>query len=197
MTLDEALASDPTELRWQCAHESATGLDVLEIARSGLVLLPGEFVVPRIVFHEWMYRSAERLLRAHVGFGHLEDHESDWLSQGVALVATIGDPTEHDFEEIRVLTLMTIASCNTFGAIRFSAREMGKVYAWVSDALSWAAKRYTGDRYCPHEPVTLNHDLVELHGQLAEFRNDDVADARSRERDSQMTSLLAAWKAKR
>lgn len=191
MSLHEELTRDPSDLHWRCGHEEARGAAVLRIARPGLLLVGADEMVPRPAFHRWMFDGAERLLKAHVEFGDLEDHVTDWLGHGIAMIARPMEPTE----EMRGLVLMSMASLNTYAAIRSGSGEMGNVYAWTCNALSWAAKRVLGDRRCPHDPVSLNEELVELHASFARFAGDDLDEARSMERRAQVSGLIDAWKA--
>jgi hypothetical protein len=198
VTLDDALQHGWPELAWRCADQTAIGADVVQIARPGLQLTsaPDAPMVPRAVFHDWVYGCAERLLRAYVGYGHLEDHESDWLAQAIAIVATTGEPRE-DADEIRGLAMMTLASVNTFAAIRQRPREMGSVYEWAGDALTWATKRQLGDRRCPHDPVTLARRARQMQGDLARLQGGSAEAATQSERVAQLEDLVSAWSARR
>ena len=181
---------------WVFANQRVHGGDVLSVVRPGLELVTenGAIAVPRGVFHDWLYLCAERLLKAHIGWGHLEDHESEWLATAIAIVATAKDPPGEDAEELRGTSMMLLASLNTFSAIRQKSREMGHMYSWVSDALIWATKRYLGDRTCPHDPASLAASALELHGQIATLRVSDATAALEAERVAQLDSLLECWR---
>ena len=192
--LDSLLAGPIEPLAWACGDERARGLAALEIARPGLRLIDadGEPLVPRPVFHQWIFAAGDRLLRAHVGFGHLEDHESKWLSGGLAMVATLAEADEP--EAWRFLVLSHLASLRTFGAIRARRAEMGDVYSWTCDALAWAGKRVCGDRRCRIDPPSLLSLAAAIHGEVARHRGGDVEAAVAAERARQLGSLAAAWR---
>jgi hypothetical protein len=194
--LARALGGFPLALEWACGGERAAGLEVLEIARPGLRLLfDGEPAVPRVVFHAWMFAAGERLLRAYIGFGHLEDHEADWLAGGLAMVegcAEPPDPGEPDRWKLPVLS--HLASLGVFGRIRHRTVEMGVVYDWTAEALEWASKRHRLDRRCRIEPPHLCRAAVEIHRVVAEHRGADPEAAVAAEQRIQLESLVAAWR---
>lgn len=197
LPLLEALKQDPASLRWTCGDESAAGLDALEIARPGVRLagVEGEPEVPREVFHDWMFSCGERLLKAYIGFGHLELHEGEWLSQGLARVKVAAAPPGDDAEELRHSSLMLLATLSIPARIRGGhPAEMGAAYEWTVAALSWATKRYVRDRRCAEEPPSLCRKAAEIHAEVAEHRGADPAEARQREREAQLRSLLNCWR---
>ena len=196
--LAAALSGDAGKLEWACADERARGKAVLAIARPGLRLVSadGEPMVPREVFHHWVFAAGERLLRAYIGFGHLEDHEGQWLAQGLAMVDGCAEPpTEPDASDWKFPILAHLASLNTFAAIRSGrAAEMGDAYGWIRDALVWAGKRHLGDRRCRVEPPALMTAAASIHGEVARYRGADAGAARGAERAAQVQSLLDLWR---
>lgn len=197
--LQRALGRFHLALEWACAGERATGLEVLAIARPGLRLLidhgdGGEPMVPREVFHAWMFAAGERLLRAYVGFGHLEDHEAEWLTSGLAMVDGCSEPPDGDPDKWKFPVLSHLASLGVFGRIRHRAAEMGAVYDWTAEALEWASKRHRGDRRCRIEPPTLAARAVDIHRVVAGHRGTDPDEAADAERRAQLESLVGAWR---
>ncbi|EYF04388.1 Hypothetical protein CAP_4527 [Chondromyces apiculatus DSM 436] len=202
MPLLLALSQDPEGLAWSCGDEQASGAGVLEIARPGLRLLSavmvnvdGSPMVPRLVFHDWVFQCAERLLQAYVGYGQLQPHESDWLSHGLAFIKVSAAPPGEDAEGIRDSALMLLGSLNVASRLRAgNPAEMGDVYGWAVEALSWATKRYVRDRRCDAEPPSLCRKAIEIHAGVAEHRGGDPAAAREAERQAQVRTLVACWR---
>ena len=192
-----ALTADPGALDWGCADERARGDEVLSIARPGLQLLSaaGAPMVPRAIFYGWVFAAGERLLRAYIGFGHLEESEGTWLAQALAMVSGCAEPPSADASEWKFPILAHLASLNTFAAIRGQrAREMGEAFGWVRDALTWAGKRHLGDRRCRIEPPWLMASAASIHGAIARHRGGDEDAARAAERADQLRSLLDLWR---
>ncbi|AKT43478.1 hypothetical protein [Chondromyces crocatus] len=192
-----ALEQPPEALCWACGEERATGLAVLEIARPGLRLVSatGEPEVPRQVFHDWIFGCAERLLQAYIGYGHLQAHESDWLSHGLALIKVTGAPPGEDADALRDSALTLLASLSIPARLRSGHPvEMGAVYDWSVAALSWAAKRYVRDRRCAEEPPTLCSKAADIHAEVAEHRGSDPTAARRLERAAQLQSLVGSFR---
>ena len=197
LSLSLALDQDPRGLRWSCGEEAATGLDALEIARPGLrrASADGEPAVPRQVFHDWMFRCAERLLQAYIGYGQLQPNESDWLSDGLALIKVAAEPPGENAEAMRNSALTLLATLNIPARLRAGhPAEMGAVYQWSVDALSWATKRLVRDRRCAEEPPALCRKAADIHAEVAEHRGGDPEAARQAEREAQLRSLLACWR---
>jgi hypothetical protein len=189
-----ALGGFPRALEWACGDQRATGLEVLGIARPGLrLLIDGEPLVPRPVFHEWMFAAGERLLQAYVGFGHLEDHEAEWLTGGLALVSGCAEPAV-ERDDWTVAVFAHLASLAAFGRIRHRAAEMGAVYEWTAEALQWASKRHRGDRRCRLEPPGLAAAAVAIHREVAIHRGADAGEAARAERRAQLESLVGTWR---
>lgn len=194
MNLETHLNGPVDELTWKFLDERASGVAALRLANPGLQLdlAAAAPYVPHAVFHDWLFRCAERMLRAYAGYGHVEDHEGDWLFQGVALVKVSADPADASIGDI---ALMHIASLNTFAAIRASRpAEMGDAYAWVAEALHWATKRHMRDRRCPYSAAGLAARAAEIHGAVAQLRGEDGAEAIAEERRAQLQSLVDSWR---
>lgn len=197
LPLPQALTLDPGALRWICGEETAAGQGALEIARPGVRLagVEGEPEVPRAVFHDWIFRCAERMLKAYIGYGRLEPHEADWLSHSLAMIKVAAEPPGEDAESMRTSALTLLATLGIPARLRGGhPAEMGAVYEWAVEALSWATKRHVRDRRCAVEPPSLCRKAAEIHAAVAEHRGADPEAARRDEREAQLRSLLTCWR---
>ena len=188
-----ALSQDPEGLAWSCGDEHASGEGVLEIARPGLRLVSA--VMVSVDGSPMLRAGAREVVAVDVGYGQLQPHESDWLSHGLAFIKISAAPPGEDAEGIRDSALMLLGSLSVASRLRAgNPAEMGDVYGWAVEALSWATKRYVRDRRCDAEPPSLCRKAVEIHAEVAEHRGGDPAAAREAERQAQVRTLVACWR---